>query len=561
MLALPAVQASTEPVVMDVYFCDQCSIRVSDADLRRGHGIKKGDIVVCGRCIELGLGQDLLAQAQIQEPVAAVAAPALAGANVLDAPRDRAATAWADDEPLSDDEAKLAGSETIRDDVPESDSTTSQPAIDPNRDPAIGTDDLLPHDEGPSEPLSDAFVNAPPMLQEETADLPRSSSSGPKRTTSSLSVAAGGFAALGGANNGPAEADADAEDLEEVSGVGAILDEDDLAAGSDSSEDLIPDGPPPTDEEIEVLAGDEVIDGRGRSHPSSELEIDTGDVFADAPAAEAEAEDRFPSGPLEEPEELLDDDEAPRFSTEADDMLAEEAGVDAGAEFDDPAGDFGGELQGGVETMEIPEVDGAGSDDGAIALADDGSLSGGASSKRRSKGRGRASGASKRTDRGSTRVNNAKASRTSSGRQSTRTTHKGKSGRRPAAQNKNQTVIIGSLVSVGAIILLFTVLAASGVIGGGGGGGAAGASGKDLAAQIKSTKTVVVSALRSKNKPELLQAREAIRKMQDAYARFEADPAYASWTEDQRGNYLRSQGYFDVQAMIRNVNDELAKLP
>ncbi len=45
---------------MDIYFCDSCAARVSDADLKRGQGIRKADVTICGSCVEDGRGGDLL---------------------------------------------------------------------------------------------------------------------------------------------------------------------------------------------------------------------------------------------------------------------------------------------------------------------------------------------------------------------------------------------------------------------------------------------------------------------------------------------------------------------
>ena len=56
---------------MDIFFCDECAARVTDADLHRGHGIKKGDVVVCGHCIESGKGLDRLSQVGVVVPAAA----------------------------------------------------------------------------------------------------------------------------------------------------------------------------------------------------------------------------------------------------------------------------------------------------------------------------------------------------------------------------------------------------------------------------------------------------------------------------------------------------------
>ena len=69
---------------MDIYFCDLCGVRVSDADLRAGHGIRSHWDVICGTCLEMGHGKDWLSQRS--KPKAAAASP------TLDAARDRVAT-------------------------------------------------------------------------------------------------------------------------------------------------------------------------------------------------------------------------------------------------------------------------------------------------------------------------------------------------------------------------------------------------------------------------------------------------------------------------------------
>jgi hypothetical protein len=47
---------------MDIYFCDLCSARVTDVDLRSGQGIRKQQDVICGTCLEVGHGSDWLNQ-------------------------------------------------------------------------------------------------------------------------------------------------------------------------------------------------------------------------------------------------------------------------------------------------------------------------------------------------------------------------------------------------------------------------------------------------------------------------------------------------------------------
>lgn len=49
---------------MDIHFCDLCGVRVTDVDLRGGHGIRKQYDVICATCLELGHGKEWLASHQ-----------------------------------------------------------------------------------------------------------------------------------------------------------------------------------------------------------------------------------------------------------------------------------------------------------------------------------------------------------------------------------------------------------------------------------------------------------------------------------------------------------------
>lgn len=78
---------------MDIYFCDVCCARVTAGHLQRGNGVRNGDIIVCGSCIEQGHGAELLKiEVGAEEVLAAGAAPRLAGSDILNEPRDRAPT-------------------------------------------------------------------------------------------------------------------------------------------------------------------------------------------------------------------------------------------------------------------------------------------------------------------------------------------------------------------------------------------------------------------------------------------------------------------------------------
>ena len=49
---------------MDIHFCDLCGVRITDVDLRGGHGIRKRYDVICATCLELGHGKEWLARHQ-----------------------------------------------------------------------------------------------------------------------------------------------------------------------------------------------------------------------------------------------------------------------------------------------------------------------------------------------------------------------------------------------------------------------------------------------------------------------------------------------------------------
>ena len=77
---------------MDIFFCDVCCARVTANHLSRGHGVRNGDVIICGSCLEKGHGAELLDNADQASVEAVAAAPRLAGAEALDESRDRAAT-------------------------------------------------------------------------------------------------------------------------------------------------------------------------------------------------------------------------------------------------------------------------------------------------------------------------------------------------------------------------------------------------------------------------------------------------------------------------------------
>ena len=83
---------------LNVYFCDVCGVRVTDVDLRSGHGMLRGHDVICATCLEMGHGKEWLARRGIAEPLPAAVVPdnglsSAADVNlVINAARDRAMT-------------------------------------------------------------------------------------------------------------------------------------------------------------------------------------------------------------------------------------------------------------------------------------------------------------------------------------------------------------------------------------------------------------------------------------------------------------------------------------
>lgn len=63
---------------MDIHFCDLCGVRVTDVDLRGGHGIRKQYDVICATCLELGHGKEWLASHQRGKAATAASQPAAA---------------------------------------------------------------------------------------------------------------------------------------------------------------------------------------------------------------------------------------------------------------------------------------------------------------------------------------------------------------------------------------------------------------------------------------------------------------------------------------------------
>lgn len=108
---------------LNVYFCDVCGVRVTDVDLRSGHGMLRDHDVICATCLEMGHGKEWLSarggEADQNGPggpgslVGAGSAPLAqaarhGNAHLLDHARDRAAT-LEDRDDVEDDEGSDTG--------------------------------------------------------------------------------------------------------------------------------------------------------------------------------------------------------------------------------------------------------------------------------------------------------------------------------------------------------------------------------------------------------------------------------------------------------------------
>ncbi len=78
---------------LNIYFCDVCGVRVTDVDLRSGHGMRQYRDVICATCLEIGHGKEWLASRGLQaQAIGATPRTMAADMAVVDAGRDRAQT-------------------------------------------------------------------------------------------------------------------------------------------------------------------------------------------------------------------------------------------------------------------------------------------------------------------------------------------------------------------------------------------------------------------------------------------------------------------------------------
>ena len=261
---------------MEVFFCDKCGARVTDADLHRGHGIKKADTVVCGTCIENGEGNELL-MAVGAFPGAGSAAPAVAGAAALNEVRDRVSTNLAeqdeDDGPeLIPQEVEPAAAEVeaVEPELPVEAEPEPEPISEPEAVLETVSDEPAPEVSaepeaedpfGEDDEEADDGADLIPKATDETATLHRSKSD-------DLANVATGFAALRSEDRTSSDIEELSEDIQEMKATEDDSEDDDILDEAvpqfdddDDSDDLEEDLDEDLDEDIEDLGYSDDAEG------------------------------------------------------------------------------------------------------------------------------------------------------------------------------------------------------------------------------------------------------------------------------------------------------------
>ncbi|MDA3963304.1 MAG: hypothetical protein PF961_21165 [Planctomycetota bacterium] len=244
---------------MDIYFCDECSARVTAADLRRGFGIRKADVVVCGSCVEEGRGGEHLAPAKAQ--------PVLVGANALDEARDRARTVPEDGpaQGFFENVSPEEDTDPLNQAVPREESAVNDDlgamasglaALSPQDQRSDdGLDDL--EDAGDVQAKTDEIAPVPEQRDELFDDDSAAAAPAPVADKPALAIADGMLAGL---------SDDDEASDEPESGA-APLDLDVADAGID----LAGDSEPEADETAQDEQADEVADAKGADEGTDKL--------------------------------------------------------------------------------------------------------------------------------------------------------------------------------------------------------------------------------------------------------------------------------------------------
>ncbi len=162
---------------MDVYFCDICGVRVTDVDLRGGHGMRRGHDVICAGCLDLGHGKDWMDHHRAMVPPAPAAQSGEAhghAAAVPVIPATMAVSSFALESPTLD--AARDRARTLDEDLPAPEAVMAQPvAVSAPGEFESDTDRTAPIQAEPELPSSPA---APAVSALEQTAATRMASSG-----------------------------------------------------------------------------------------------------------------------------------------------------------------------------------------------------------------------------------------------------------------------------------------------------------------------------------------------------------------------------------------------
>ncbi len=129
---------------MDVFFCDLCGARVNDADLKSGQGQRSQWDVICGNCLEQGLGKEWLgkrvsARHAVATSSAPASAPSSANSNLAVASNMKSGSPAADaaDRVATFDDASAEYDAPLDDDAERDDQAPPAPPAAPARVVAV----------------------------------------------------------------------------------------------------------------------------------------------------------------------------------------------------------------------------------------------------------------------------------------------------------------------------------------------------------------------------------------------------------------------------------------
>jgi len=486
---------------MDIYFCDLCGIRVTDTDLRTGHGIRSRVDVICAGCLDLGHGKEWLAKRA--KGKAGMASPS----PTLDAARDRAQTLEADQDAPAKRAPDVVLAATAVAAPPRPVTTAVRPAV---AAPAAAPRPAAAKGAAPASQVATEEID---VIKVEAAALVQTK---PAKTAS------------GRQNAQPARPVVEIDSLPTPPPVRRTPPAPAAVASKPAASPPAPPGKPPSGPQATAKAG------------ADRKASDT----VRAPAAESarKAESGI-KAPLATDETAVVKRAAPAAAI-SDKLAAAATALSA----------LGGDLQSKPARAGAAETD----DLEAIKSNDSGAkpaLSNPPSEP----------GAKRGTDRISKSARNPssssalRAAKPASGKaRAASRPSSGKIRRAPSSGMAPKQVMIFSVISLSVILILGSVLVAPKLFNRKPKPGATMIVDEALKTKVRSANDLAIAALRSKNVNELKAAKAAIDSAQAAMIQFE-DDAPKKWNADAVEQFLRDLKTSDVVMLKRNINDELVK--